>query len=41
MKSYLVSYIKQTEEIDFEDNTPINQQTIKKEIESIGTTFKK
>jgi hypothetical protein len=41
MKSYYVSYIKygdpniQSEEIDFEDNAPVNQQTIKKEIESI------
>lgn len=41
MKSYYVSYIKvgdsniQSEEIDFEDNTPINQQTVKEELERI------
>lgn len=41
MKSYWVSYTTtdlpteiQTEEYDFEDNIPINQQTVKEEIEN-------
>ena len=41
MKSYWIAYTTQdhpteiqTEEYDFEDNIPINQQTIKEEIEN-------
>lgn len=42
MKTYFVAYTAdkhpsevETEEIDFEDNTPINQWTIKEVIESL------